>query len=151
MAGRRYVCVNCGAVLWRNVKTKCFSCGGEMVASKNNIREDSICVICGTIFTPKWCTEKTCSPECSKKLELRNARERAAKNYALKKQNGAQNAHKDYRKPWQWLLLKIDDAGGTSERRTILHTLEDQTRAGAWPWPDVLAGDGPCIMDECPC
>ena len=73
---------------------------------------------------------------------LRNAANAARLNYKGKRAVGWKPAQRDTRTPWGWMALALDENGQASQKRTILHTLEEQTRNGEWPYPDVLAGVG---------
>lgn len=150
MPGHKYICNACGITLWMPRKARCVSCGSPVSSAPSNVPQKASCVICGCEFKPRDSRHKTCSQECSRALMLRNAADAARRNYKGKRAAGWKPAQRDTRTPWAWMTLALDENGQASQRRTILHTLEEQTKAGEWPWQDPLAGVGPSLMDECP-
>lgn len=150
MPGHKYKCDACGITLWMVKKTLCVSCGGTVSPMPSKAPQKASCAVCGNEFRPRDSRHKTCSDECSRELALRKARDAARRAYAAKHAGGEKKPQRDTRTPWGWMSSALDENGRASQKRTILHTLEDQTAAGEWPWVDVFEGVGPCLMDECP-
>ena len=150
MAGRPQICLNpeCGAKAWRPAKGPCFICGGPTRTDYAKVCRGPIpCAWCGKTITPKNGRIKTCPApaDCSRQLRAKCQRESTARRYAARK---AGQLPPPQRKPWDWLRKNVDERGGLP--RKILHTLEQQSESGEWPFYDVLAGVRPSIMDECP-
>ena len=150
MPGHKYICNACGITLWMPRKDVCVACGGVCSLAPSKAPQKASCAVCGNEFPPRDSRHKTCSPECSRTLMLRNAANAARLNYKGKRAVGWKPAQRDTRTPWGWMALALDENGQASQKRTILHTLEEQTAAGEWPWQDPLAGVGPSPIDECP-
>lgn len=150
MSGHKYICDSCGITLWMPKKALCVSCGAHVSPMPPNVPQKASCAICGTEFPPRDSRHKTCSPTCRRKLMLRNAADRARERYQTRRSQGFVREQRDTRTPWGWMALAIDENGQASQKRTILHTLEEKTAAGEWPWQDPFAGVGPSLMDECP-
>ena len=131
MAGRAKICVTCGWRAWRPAKAPCIQCGGKMQAEPLVPKPGPMpCAVCSTVFTPANARIKTCRPECSAELTRINSCE-ASRRRAAKIKAGTY-APKVI--PWAWLRQNVDGEG----KRTILHVLDEQMEAGAFPWPDAL-------------
>ena len=153
MPGHKYKCDACGATFWMVQKARCLACGGPTSAMPSNVPQKASCAVCGNEFKPRDAREKTCGPECSRTLSLRNAADRARERYAVARERKEKRTGRPSGvKPWGWLERVVDegDVMEIGTRRTVLGTLADKTEANDWPYPDVLAGAGPCLMDEYP-
>ena len=99
--------------------------------------ETGECVVCSTTFVKKNKNQLVCSPVCAaiRKDQVDTARRRAEEEKHRKSQSKKGS--------WKWLTQSIgEEHKGV---RTILHTLEEQTDAGVFPWPDVLDGTLPKV------
>lgn len=153
MPGHKYKCEACGAELWMAQKTRCPCCGAPVSAMAPNVPQKASCAVCKKAFKPRDGRQKACAV-CVPRYRAIKQAEMARKRYA-DGTGGHRTApytgpKEPNRQPWAWMSGCLDDSGRMSSKRTILHVLEDKTKAGEWPWQDPLAGVGPCLMDECP-
>lgn len=138
------VCGKKGRCLKSGVKCSDRKCTGTMHRPYKKIEQKSVmCVICKQWFIPLHKKQKSHTGECSRLLALKNAAILSRKRYAESK---GHPVRKSNAKPWNW--LRVADTEETPARRTILHTLEDQTDNGKWPYYDVLDGVMPSALDD---
>jgi len=149
--GRNYTCNDCGLVAFYPAKGCCIACGSADLA-ETKAPKSATCILCHKPFKPRDSRQKACAVCVPRYRALKQA-EMARKRYA----NGT-GGHRSEPyagpkervcRPWQWLEGCMDERGRMSCKREILHTLEDKSAAGEWPWQDPLAGVGPSPIDEC--
>lgn len=81
MAGRKYICKDCGFTAWRSYTAPCLNCGSEnFFPSGYTDDKRKECPECKKLFTPDCSARKTCSPECKEARDKRIDRERARKS-----------------------------------------------------------------------
>ena len=126
---KRFKCDKCGMLKTLRKNEVCI-CGGNLRHFSEPIGEGN-CHKCGRTFKKKRGNSKHCD-KCVRKYEKDKPKE--VSKY-----------------PWSHLVNVLDSHGrGTGKRRTLIHVLEDKTINGDWPYYDVLAGVGPCNLDDCP-
>lgn len=137
----KYVCDVCGleSTHGRIEPCKQNGCRGTMRRVVYQFHEaERKCLICGRSFVPRRRNQESCGGVCSDRLDAVRRRERIREYKARR-----HGAYVSTRAPWFWLENTEDGRG----KRMILHTLEEQTEAGVFPWPDVLSGTMPSIDD----
>lgn len=150
--GRNYTCGACGLVAFYPAKTCCIGCGSTSLA-ETKAPKSTTCIVCHQAFRPRDGRQKACQvcvPRYRAIQQAELSRKRYARGTGGHRTEPYTGPKEPTRQPWAWMSGCLDDSGRMSSKRTILHVLEDKTKAGEWPWQDPLAGVGPCVMDECP-
>ena len=148
LEGPGFLRCQCGTRLMLvNGSGECLSCG----KSAEDILRDRkrVCALdgCSQMFLPTHHGQRACCTEHSRLYELQEQRKRRRESVAKSKGNTA-SYYSQRAGSWTWLEHASGDER-RGQKRTILTTLADKTEANDWPYPDVLAGAGPCLIDEC--
>jgi len=80
MAGRKYVCLDCGFTAWMPRLIACMKCGSDNIKTAYSVSfKEKTCVSCKRTFTPSLPKQKTCDTVECKKI-YRAKREKAIRD-----------------------------------------------------------------------